>query len=333
VETPIFERQSRLKSCPPAQLVYILYRRIIEHGLRTTWLWIGDKVARRTYGFSPPAGSEILPGLYVGGQHRSRGLAGMRQLGITAVVNMRDEADDEHRGVALDAYLWLPTIDDSAPTLDDLARGVKFIAEQRSAGRGVYIHCASGVGRAPTMAAAYLVSQGADPEEAWATILQGRPFVRPTPPQLEVIRAFAAECAGRHQGPNPTDAMTKPCCESERRHEDQHRPPETDPAHLEAREQVAFERLSGDGVLTGELTDDAATELLRWARARVHQLVAATAAMEEQAAWDTLDPRLHALRRRLRRGAALSAASPHPEATLSAWLAALDETEAGDEQA
>jgi protein-tyrosine phosphatase len=191
VDDAVFDIHERLKGFPPAQLAYIVYRRFIEQGLRPTAMWIVDKVVRRTHGYSLPQISEVAPRLYVGGQQRRRGLARMRQQGITAVVNMRAESDDAARGVVPDRYLWLPTIDDTAPTLGDLHRGAAFIAEQIAAGRGVYVHCASGVGRAPTMAAAYLVSQGATAAEAWRTIRRGRPFVRPTPPQLAVIEAFA----------------------------------------------------------------------------------------------------------------------------------------------
>jgi protein-tyrosine phosphatase len=92
----------------------------------------------------------------------------------------------------MDHYLWLPTTDDHPPGLEDLERGATFIAGQIEAGRGVYVHCASGVGRAPTMAAAYLVSAGMSVDAAWETIRRGRPFIRPTPPQIEVIRQFEA---------------------------------------------------------------------------------------------------------------------------------------------
>ena len=81
----------------------------------------------------------------------------MRAWGIAAVVNMRAEADDAAHGLALEHYLWLPTVDDAVPSLEELQRGVDFIATQIAAGRGVYIHCAAGVGRAPLMAAAYLL--------------------------------------------------------------------------------------------------------------------------------------------------------------------------------
>jgi protein-tyrosine phosphatase len=192
LENNVFTRHERLRAFPPAQMLYIVYRRLIEHGARATGLWVKDKFVRRTMGFSTPDISRVRPTLYVGGQHYRRGLARMRVLGITAVVNMREESDDDARGVGLDHYLWLPTTDDAAPSLEDLARGAAFIAEQDAAGRGVYVHCASGVGRAPTMAAAYLVAAGADVAEAWEAIRSPRPFIRPTPPQLDVIAQFAA---------------------------------------------------------------------------------------------------------------------------------------------
>jgi len=191
MEQAIFEKQTRLKTFPPFVLIYILYRRLLEHGVRATYLWIQDKIVRRIRGFSPPHISEVQPNLYVGGQHRRRGLAQMRDRGITAVVNMREESDDAQRGVALDHYLWLATTDDAPPTSEDLERGVDFIRHHIAEGRGVYIHCAAGVGRAPMMAAAYLVRTGMSAAQAWDTIRQVRPFIRPTPPQITALDAFA----------------------------------------------------------------------------------------------------------------------------------------------
>jgi protein-tyrosine phosphatase len=76
--------------------------------------------------------------------------------------------------------------------LDDLRRGVAFIREEIARGGGVYIHCGAGVGRAPALAAAYLVSTGLSPQEAWARIRAVRPFIRPKPAQIEQIEQFAA---------------------------------------------------------------------------------------------------------------------------------------------
>ena len=197
MDQAIFEKQTRLKTFPPCELVYIVYRRLLEHGVRATFLWVQDKIVRRTRGFSLPHISRVQPNLYVGGQHRRRGLAQMRTLGITAVVNMREESDDAQRGLQLDHYLWLATTDDTSPTPEDLERGVAFIRHHIAEGHGVYIHCAAGVGRAPLMAAAYLVSTGISAEQAWNAIRQTRPFIRPTPPQITALDAFAARYKNR----------------------------------------------------------------------------------------------------------------------------------------
>jgi protein-tyrosine phosphatase len=193
LEQGVFEKHDRLRKFRPVQLVYILHRRLTEQGFGATWLWLRDKIEQRTRGFSRPEVSRVQPLLYVGGQPRRWGLERMRRLGIAAIVNMREEADDARRGVVLDDYLWLPTTDDRPPTLAMLARGVAFVAAHIAAGRGVYIHCAAGVGRAPTLAAAYLVSTGMTPALAWDSIRRVRPFIRPTPPQFDVVEDFARQ--------------------------------------------------------------------------------------------------------------------------------------------
>ncbi|MFP4396090.1 MAG: dual specificity protein phosphatase family protein, partial [Anaerolineales bacterium] len=193
MDSKVFEKHQRLMKFPPAQLTYIVYRRLIEQGVGPVRLWLRDKIARRMTGFSPREISEVEPGLYVGGQHTRGGLARMLAEGIGAVVNMREESDDAAREAAPEHYLWLPTTDDHAPTPEDLARGVGFITDHIAAKRGVYLHCASGVGRAPTMAAAYLVSKGMEVEAAWDAIRARRPFIRPTPLQIEAVAAYAAQ--------------------------------------------------------------------------------------------------------------------------------------------
>jgi protein-tyrosine phosphatase len=168
----------------------IIYRRLRDQGLWVTGLWVKDHALRLLAGMSPPATSRIAPNLYVGGQHYRRGLARMSELGISASLSLRREADDEARGVALEKHLWLPTTDDAPPTLEDLAKASAFIGESLAEGRGVYVHCMAGVGRAATTAAAYLVSTGQTPDEAWAALRSVRPFLRPSETQVAVLREY-----------------------------------------------------------------------------------------------------------------------------------------------
>jgi protein-tyrosine phosphatase len=168
----------------------ILLRRLREQGLRVTVLWLTDHAQRLLTGVSPPGDSRIAPDLYLGGQHYRHGLARMASLGITATLSLRESSDDRDRGVALEKHLWLPTRDDTPPTLQQLGEASAFIAEALDEGRGVYVHCLSGVGRAATTVAAYLVSSGLTPDEAWATIRRARPFVRPSAAQKGAVEEF-----------------------------------------------------------------------------------------------------------------------------------------------
>jgi len=170
----------------------ILWGRLFEQGLRTTALWAADHGVRIVTGAPLHRASQITPQLYVGGQYRRRGWRRLAARGVTAVINMRIEFDDNDAGLAPARYLYLPTVDDEAPTLEQLRQGASFIAGEIAQGGVVYVHCGAGVGRAATMAAAYLISTGLTPEQAWALIRKARPFVRPKPAQIAQVERFAA---------------------------------------------------------------------------------------------------------------------------------------------
>jgi predicted protein tyrosine phosphatase len=177
----------------------ILWGRLTGQGLGVTVLWATDHLVRIITGAPIRRVSQITPQLHVGGQYRRRGWERLTARGITAVVNMRIEFDDNDAGIAPGRYLYLPTIDDDPPTLEDLRKGVDFIAKEIERGGGVYVHCGSGVGRAPTMAAAYLISTGLAPDEAWAKIRAARPFIRPKPRQVaQIERLYRDLVNGKH---------------------------------------------------------------------------------------------------------------------------------------
>ena len=168
----------------------IVIARLREQGVKVSYLWVRDHLLRRVIGMSPADTSQVSPGLYVGGQHYRHGLKHMASLGISATVSMRQESDDVPRGVALARHLWLPTVDDTPPTLEQLSQAAEFIQDAIERGYGVYVHCASGIGRAPTAAASYLTSTGMPPTEAWETIRRARPFIRPKVKQVKQVELF-----------------------------------------------------------------------------------------------------------------------------------------------
>jgi len=171
----------------------ILWQRLTRQGPGVTALWAADHAVRLITGAPIRRVSQITPHLYLGGQYRRRGWPRLASQGIIAVVNMRVEFDDNDAGIAPQRYLYLPTVDDEAPSLEQLHKGVAFIAAEVAEGGRVYVHCGAGVGRAATMVAAYLVSTGLTPDEAWARIRAVRPFIRPTAAQVRQLGRFAAE--------------------------------------------------------------------------------------------------------------------------------------------
>ncbi|MBN1815221.1 MAG: dual specificity protein phosphatase family protein [Anaerolineae bacterium] len=160
-------------------------------------LWMSSDAVRWIIGAPLRRVSQITPQLHLGGQYRKRGWPKLVKRGITAVVNLQAEFDDNSAGIAPARYLYLPTVDDETPTLEQLREGVTFIAKEIARGGSVYVHCHSGTGRAATMTAAYLTSTGLTPEKAWAFIRETRPFVCPTPAQAVQVELFARSVLDR----------------------------------------------------------------------------------------------------------------------------------------
>jgi hypothetical protein len=173
--------------------IRILIRRAQQQGLPVTFAWAWTRLYLWLVGRPVLRYSQVTPQLYVGGQMNARGWRWLMGRGLTASLNMRSEFDDARCGVGPEGHLWLPTDDDHAPTLEQLIQGTSFIREVIERQGRVYVHCASGVGRAPTMAAAYLVSTGLSTEDALAVIRQVRPFIKPTPVQLAALNQFAMQ--------------------------------------------------------------------------------------------------------------------------------------------
>lgn len=149
-----------------------------------------DQIHRRTMGIPTMRRITIMPQLWLGGQYNLRGFRKLKDLGVTAIVNMRTSSYHKEEIEKHIKFLHLPTIDHTAPSLENLQRGVEFITQEIQNGGRVYIHCKAGEGRGPSMALAYLISTGLTYEGALAFVRKVRTFVKPTQVQEARLREF-----------------------------------------------------------------------------------------------------------------------------------------------
>lgn len=146
--------------------------------------------------------SPVGPLLYVGGQFRPEQWPLLHALGVRAVLSMQEEREDRFSGPPPERAHRLLVPDFHAPSLGQLAEGVRFIAEAHAAELPVFVHCHAGVGRAPLMAAAYLMASGElGHRAALARVRAARPIIGPNALQIARLREYEASLgAGRPSG-------------------------------------------------------------------------------------------------------------------------------------
>jgi protein-tyrosine phosphatase len=135
--------------------------------------------------------SQIGPLLFVGGQFLPSQWPDIYSLGVRAVLSLQAENEDRFDGPPPERTLRLLVTDFHAPTISQLGEGVAFITSAHSAGLTVFIHCHAGVGRAPLMAAAYLISRyEISYHEALRQLRAARPIVAPNLRQIARLREY-----------------------------------------------------------------------------------------------------------------------------------------------
>ncbi len=172
----------------------LFFYRLRTQGIQSTLIWLYGRGTSIITGIPVMRYSQITPEIYVGSQHSQVGKRKLKQFGINGSVNLRIEFDDAVHGLNLEEYCYLPTVDETPPTLEQLGKGVIFIEQIVRNGGKVYIHCRGGMGRAPTMAAAYFISRGYTLDEAIGLIKKARPFINIRSVQLEQLKRFELRC-------------------------------------------------------------------------------------------------------------------------------------------
>jgi protein-tyrosine phosphatase len=139
------------------------------------------------------AWNEVAPGLYVG----ARVEAWQLPAGVDLVVDLTSEWSAPHSLLGLAGYRSLPVLDGSHPRDPDLV--LELLAEIVTSGSSVYVHCESGKGRAPTLAALVLVARGSvdGPTAAIEQVAKQRPATRLTVTDVAFVHAMSERLLAR----------------------------------------------------------------------------------------------------------------------------------------
>lgn len=145
--------------------------------------------------------SDVTPQLAVGGSFRNRQIGLLKQRGVTAVVDCRQEARDDPAALAQSGiqFLHLPAPDRYALSFDQLGEGVGWVLDHLAGGGKAFLHCEHGVGRGPLMGCAVLVAQGHSAGEALRIVRAGRWQAMPNDRQLAALLAFEEQWRERER--------------------------------------------------------------------------------------------------------------------------------------
>lgn len=140
--------------------------------------------------------SKITDNIYVGsdfccGRDCKDHTEEFKKLGVSVEITLTAEKKEVPPD-NLDLYCWMPIVDEYPPTSDQFDMGVAIINLAVKNGKTVYVHCANGHGRSPTMVAAYLIRhKNMSVDEAIDYIKKRRSEIHIEDSQLKALEKFA----------------------------------------------------------------------------------------------------------------------------------------------
>ena len=165
------------------------------------------RIHRRTLNLT-----RITDQLVVGGSVPPRAYGRLKAMGVTAVIDLREEAKDDEEalrrlGIEL---LYLPATDRFAASQDQLRQGVEWAVKRIEAGGQVYAHCKHGVGRGPLMGLAILVARGETSSSALRLMRAKRWQAAPNDRQLAALLEFEQTWTGHQAHLNLVETPDEP---------------------------------------------------------------------------------------------------------------------------
>ena len=134
----------------------------------------------------------ITPELALGPRFQKNRVGALARAGIGSVVDLRSEARDDEAALSQHGlhFYHLPIEDRAAPTQAQLKKATKWVLGEIAAGRKVYVHCQSGIGRSPCLATAILVAMGYSLSDAYNAVRRQRPWASLSSAQRRALERF-----------------------------------------------------------------------------------------------------------------------------------------------
>lgn len=199
------DRSASQQQLSPTPWIRRVYARVV---FWPTWGWnllLGRVLGTRHWWDS------VQPYLWLGARPLRGDVFRLKELGVRAIVNTCAEFPGHlelYRQLGIE-QLWLPVVDFTHPSLEQVRAGVAFIESQISAGRGVYIHCKAGRGRSATVAACWLMhSERISARAAQHRLTACRPHVNRHLAERPVVQEFARVNESL-DGPSPCESASR----------------------------------------------------------------------------------------------------------------------------